>query len=125
MDFNLKDKKVFISGSSRGIGLSIAKRLIEEASKSGADYVKFQTYDLEKIIIKNTKATLYQSEPQAFREIACNHASFLFTNYSDIFNRILKDELGLRLKIFDNKSVKNIGFYEHLYEDNFLGNNDF
>ena len=39
--------------------------------------------------------------------------------------RILKDELGLRIKIFDNKSVKNIGFYEHLYDDNFLGNNDF
>ena len=33
MDFNLKDKKVFISGSSRGIGLSIAKRFSEEGAK--------------------------------------------------------------------------------------------
>ena len=33
MDFNLKDKKVFISGSSRGIGLSIAKRFLEEGAK--------------------------------------------------------------------------------------------
>ena len=52
--------------------------------------------DIRKIeLLKLEKATLYQSEPQAFREIACNHASFLFTNYSDIFNRILKDELNL------------------------------
>tara|TARA_X000000950_G_C13905666_1_gene656719 strand:+ start:1907 stop:2662 length:756 start_codon:yes stop_codon:yes gene_type:complete len=33
MGFNLKDKKVFISGSSRGIGLSIAKRFLEEGAK--------------------------------------------------------------------------------------------
>ena len=33
MDFNLNDKKVFISGSSRGIGLSIAKRFSEEGAK--------------------------------------------------------------------------------------------
>ena len=33
MDYRLKDKKVFISGSSRGIGLSIAKKFIEEGSK--------------------------------------------------------------------------------------------
>ena len=57
----VKNKVIIIAeGINHNGKLSIAKRLIEEASKSGADYVKFQTYDLEKIIIKNTKATLYQ-----------------------------------------------------------------
>lgn len=32
MDLNLKDKKVFISGSSRGIGYGIAKKFIEEGA---------------------------------------------------------------------------------------------
>ena len=52
--------------------------------------------DIRKIeVLKLEKANLYQSEPETFRELASNHASFLFTNYSDIFNRILKDELNL------------------------------
>jgi len=33
MDLNLKNKKVFISGSSRGIGLTIAKSFVEEGAK--------------------------------------------------------------------------------------------
>ena len=33
MDLNLKNKKVFISGSSKGIGLCIAKKFIEEGAK--------------------------------------------------------------------------------------------
>ena len=32
MDLNLKDKKVLISGSSKGIGYGIAKRFIEEGA---------------------------------------------------------------------------------------------
>tara|TARA_B100001093_G_C26860131_1_gene1029655 strand:- start:4639 stop:5394 length:756 start_codon:yes stop_codon:yes gene_type:complete len=32
MDLNLKNKKVFISGSSKGIGLSIAKKFLEEGA---------------------------------------------------------------------------------------------
>jgi hypothetical protein len=52
--------------------------------------------DIRKLeLLKMEKATLYQSDPQIFRDLAATHASFLFTNYSDIFNRILKDELNL------------------------------
>lgn len=52
--------------------------------------------DIRKLeLLKMEKATLYQSDPQTFRDLAATHASFLFTNYSDIFNRILKDELNL------------------------------
>ena len=32
MDLRLKNKKVFISGSSRGIGLCIARKFIEEGA---------------------------------------------------------------------------------------------
>ncbi len=33
MDFDLKDKKVFVSGSSKGIGYGIAKKFLDEGSK--------------------------------------------------------------------------------------------
>ena len=58
----MKNKVIIIAeaGVNHNGKLSIAKKLIEEASKSGADYVKFQTYDLDEVIIKNTKPTLYQ-----------------------------------------------------------------
>ena len=52
--------------------------------------------DIRKIeLLKIDKSNLYESEPDTFRELASTHASFLFTNYSDIFNRILKNELNL------------------------------
>ena len=49
----MKNKVIIIAeaGINHNGKLSIAKRLIEEASKSGADYVKFQTYDLDEVIL--------------------------------------------------------------------------
>ena len=41
------------------------------------------------------------------------------------FERILKTELGFALKKDHYKFVKNLGCYEHIYKDNFLGNDDF
>lgn len=41
------------------------------------------------------------------------------------FERILKTELGFVLENDSYKLVKYLGCYEHLYEDNFLGNDDF
>lgn len=58
----MKNKVIIIAeaGVNHNGKLSLAKKLIEEASKSGADYVKFQTYNLDELIIKNTKPTIYQ-----------------------------------------------------------------
>ena len=39
--------------------------------------------------------------------------------------RILKTELGFSLKNDHYKFLKFLGCYEHLYDDNYLGNNDF
>ncbi len=40
--------------------LSLAKKLIDEAKKAGADYVKFQTFKADKLVTKKTKKTVYQ-----------------------------------------------------------------
>ena len=60
-----KRNKVIIiaeAGINHNGKLSLAKKLIKEASKSGADYVKFQTYHLDSMIVKNTKPTIYQKK---------------------------------------------------------------
>ena len=42
-------------GPNHNGSLKTAKKLIKEAKKSGADYVKFQTFITEEIIIKSAE----------------------------------------------------------------------
>ena len=39
--------------------------------------------------------------------------------------RILINELGFTIKNHNHKCIKDLGTYEHFYEENFLGNKDF
>jgi hypothetical protein len=45
--------------------------------------------------LKRTDGHLRGSDPQAFMNMCQNQAWFLFSNYTDIFNKVLKDELDL------------------------------
>lgn len=47
--------------------------------------------------MKRTHAELRKTSPDDFRALLQEHASFLYTNYTDIFNRIIKDELNLEI----------------------------
>ena len=79
------------------------KRMVKESDcEDNTDYIRKVKHsmklrdDIRKIeLLKLEKASLYSSDPETFRTLATNVASFLFTNYADIFNRILKDELNL------------------------------
>ncbi len=42
--------------------MTLAKKLIDEAKKSGADYVKFQTFKSENLVSKNTQKAEYQKK---------------------------------------------------------------
>jgi hypothetical protein len=46
-------------------------------------------------LLKHKERSLMATDPQAFLDLCQHKALFLFTNYTDIFNRILKDELDL------------------------------
>ena len=48
------------AGVNHNGSLTIAKRLIEEAAKAGADYIKFQTFVTEKLVSKEAKQADYQ-----------------------------------------------------------------
>ena len=42
------------------LAVPLTPELIDIASKSGADYVKFQTFKVDQLILKNTKTAAYQ-----------------------------------------------------------------
>lgn len=47
--------------------------------------------------LKKTNGSLRKSNPDEFNEVCQKECNFLFNNYTDIFNKILKDELDLRI----------------------------
>ena len=57
-----KNKTIVIAeaGVNHNGNINLAKKLIDVASKSGANYVKFQTFDVDKLILKKTKTAVYQ-----------------------------------------------------------------
>ncbi len=57
-----KNKTIIIAeiGVNHNGDINLAKKLIDVAKKSGADFVKFQTFKTENLVCKNTKATQYQ-----------------------------------------------------------------
>ena len=60
---NLKKNKTIIiaeAGVNHNGNINLAKKLINVASKAGADYVKFQTFDVDNLLLKNTKTANYQ-----------------------------------------------------------------
>jgi hypothetical protein len=47
--------------------------------------------------LKNSNSELRKSNPEQFTEMCQSECSFLFNNYTDIFNKMLKDELDLTI----------------------------
>ena len=46
-------------------------------------------------LLKQKESLLRCENPEAFKELAMNQCSFLFYDYTDIFNKLLKDEINL------------------------------
>jgi N,N'-diacetyllegionaminate synthase len=57
-----KNKTIIIAeaGINHNGNINLAKQLIDIASKAGADYVKFQSFDVDNMMLKNTKIASYQ-----------------------------------------------------------------
>ena len=49
------------------------------------------------LILKNKYRRLQKSNPQQFKTLARNKCQFMFTNFSNIFNRLLKGDLDLNI----------------------------
>jgi len=63
--------------------------------------------------LKNTEMQLYTDDREKFMELARSKCHFLFSNYTDIFNKVVSDELDLAimskllaiLKMIEDKKV--------------------
>jgi hypothetical protein len=81
------------------------KKLISNASEDyqdNTDYIRNVKHsdsireNIVKIVaLKKEKSELYNTSPPKFMELAQNTAFFLFKNYTDIFNKVIVDELDM------------------------------
>ncbi len=106
--FNLNSKRTFviaeIGGNHEG-SFSEAKKLIKEASKAGADAVKFQVYQPEQLI--RVSATSYshtkskgQSQLERFKKL-----QFTFKQYQQLAQEAKKNKVVFMASVFDRESA--------------------
>ena len=54
--------------------------------------------DIKKmIVLKQANSVLKESDPATYKSIFQTQCSFLYTNYTDIFNKVLNDEIDLNI----------------------------
>ena len=49
-----------------------------------------------------------RDEPKKFQNLATTHCNFLFNKYTNIFNRLLKDEIDIRILLTFVKTLKQV-----------------
>ena len=59
---NIKTIIIAEAGVNHNGNIVLAKKLIDVASKAGADYVKFQTFNVDDLVLKKTKTANYQKK---------------------------------------------------------------
>ena len=84
----IKNKKIFIvaeAGNNHEGSFAVAKKLVDAAHKSGADAIKFQTYNVDKYILAKNKKTYqkfkkYSLTLKQFQELSsyCKHKGIIF-----------------------------------------------
>ena len=89
-----KDKVFVIAeiGVNHNGNILLAKRLVDEAAKAGADCVKFQTFTADSLVNRSTPKTPYQIKNTNFhiriRRILPSKKSLFFSNFVFRYVRI-------------------------------------
>jgi len=81
------------------------KRLLKDSNaEDNTEYIRRVKHsekirdDIRKLDrLKKDEATLFSENKEAFKEKAQGVSNFLFMNYTDIFNRVITDELDLAI----------------------------
>ena len=118
---NLKKHKTIIiaeAGINHNGNFDIAKKLIDVASKAGADYVKFQTYDVDHLILKNTKTSSYQktnlkndiSQYSMLKKYQLSNLSF-----KKLSKHCKKKKIKFLSTAFEEKSLRSLAKYKPDY----------
>lgn len=106
----MKVKIIAEAGVNHNGKLSLAKKLALSAKKAGADYVKFQIFNVDEMALPNLKKTKYQSRNTKNKNE--NQFSMLkkLTLSKDDFNKLIlycrKIKIKFLASVFDNVSLK-------------------
>ena len=113
---SLKNKTIVIAeaGVNHNGNINLAKKLIDVASKAGADYVKFQTFDVDQLILKNTKTAGYQkrnlkndiSQYQMLKKYQLTDSS-----HKELFKYSKKKKIKFLSTAFEEKSLRLLAKY--------------
>ena len=110
-------RPIFIAeaGVNHNGSLKLAKKMIKEAASAGADYIKFQAYNVENLLRKNTSKAPYQKKTLN----KLNQYSMLklyqmdYLNLKKINNFCKKNKIKMMLSAFDLESFKIIKKLKH------------
>jgi hypothetical protein len=67
-------------------------RELKHSGKIWKDIKKMEKVEMENMVLKN-------SDPEKFVDLCRNECSFLFTHYTDIFNKLLKNEIDMTIMV--------------------------
>ena len=104
-----KTKIIAEIGVNHNGSINLAKKLIIAAKKAGADFVKFQTYITEDLVIKNSPLAEYQKKNINNRISQYDLLKKYELKFSDmikILNFCKKNNIEFISSAFDNKSLK-------------------
>ncbi len=108
------------AGLNHNGDINIAKKLIDEAKKTGCNAIKFQTYNAKNRVSKKVKAANYFEEADGLQENTFDmfkRLSFNFKDTQKIFNYAKKRKIEIFSTPFDLESVDyleklNVKFYK-------------
>ena len=107
----LKNNKTIIiaeAGVNHNGNMQLARKLIDVASKAGADYVKFQSFDVDHLILRNTKSAIYQ-EKNLKKKISqysmLKRYQLAESNHKYLINHSKKKKIKFLSTAFEEKSL--------------------
>ena len=106
-----RNKTVIIAeaGVNHNGSIPLAKKLIDVASKAGADYVKFQTFDVDNLILKNIKIASYQKKnlkKKISQYLMLKKYILTENNHQELINYSKKKKIKFLSTAFEEKSLK-------------------
>lgn len=105
----MKTQIIAEAGVNHNGKMSLAKKMISEAAKFGADYVKFQAYDVNELLLRNTKKAKYQKNTSGKNETQYAMLKKLQLKEKDFIilkNFCKKKKIKFLLSFFDTKSLQ-------------------
>ena len=105
----MKTQIIAEAGVNHNGKISLAKKMISAAAKFGADYIKFQAYDVNELLLKNTKKAKYQinrSEKNETQYLMLKKLQFKEKDFIYLKKFCKKKKIKFLLSFFDLKSLQ-------------------